>query len=170
MAANRRLPPVAAETSQTLVAPFTGTVVATPAPPDQHVAAGAAVVVIEAMKMEHEIVAEHDGTVTELNVEIGQTVEAGQRLATLSHRNGPTPVDAASEDPEAAPRRPTWRRSASAMSSGSTTAAPTPSPSATARAAAPPVRTWPTCWTRAASWSTGRSCSPPRSSGVRAES
>ena len=48
-----------------------------------------AVVVIEAMKMEHEIVAERAGTVTELNVEIGQTVEEGQRLATLSHRDGP---------------------------------------------------------------------------------
>ena len=84
-----------AETSQTLVAPFTGTVVATPAAAEEHVAAGAAVVVIEAMKMEHEIVAERAGTVTELNVEIGQTVEEGQRLATLSHRDGPTPVDTA---------------------------------------------------------------------------
>ena len=84
-----------AETSQTLVAPFTGTVVATPAAAEEHVAAGAAVVVIEAMKMEHEIVAERAGTITELNVEIGQTVEEGQRLATLSHGDGPTPVDTA---------------------------------------------------------------------------
>jgi acetyl-CoA carboxylase carboxyltransferase component len=83
-----------------LVAPFTGTVVATPAAADQDVAAGAPVVVIEAMKMEHEIVAERDGTVTELNVEIGQTVEEGQRLATLRHGNGPTPSDAAVDEPE----------------------------------------------------------------------
>jgi acetyl-CoA carboxylase carboxyltransferase component len=59
------------------------------------------VVVIEAMKMEHEIVAERAGTVTELNVEIGQTVEEGQRLATLSHGNGPTPVHATVQEPEA---------------------------------------------------------------------
>ena len=76
MAANRRLPPVPAEpeTSRTLVAPFTGTVVATPAPAEAHVAAGAPVVVIEAMKMEHEIVAERDATVAELHVGIGDTV------------------------------------------------------------------------------------------------
>ena len=59
-----------AETSHTLVAPFTGTVVATPAAADAHVTAGAPVVVIEAMKMEHEIVAERDGTVTELSVAV----------------------------------------------------------------------------------------------------
>jgi acetyl-CoA carboxylase carboxyltransferase component len=91
---------VPAETSQTLVAPFTGTVVATPAGADEDVAAGTPVVVIEAMKMEHEIVAERDGTVTELSVEVGQTVEEGQRLATLTHRNGPTASDAAADEPE----------------------------------------------------------------------
>ena len=73
-----------AETSQILVAPFTGTVVATPATAEAHVAAGAPVVVIEAMKMEHEIVAERAGTVIELRVAVGQTVEEGQSLATLS--------------------------------------------------------------------------------------
>jgi acetyl-CoA carboxylase carboxyltransferase component len=92
---------VPAETSQTLVAPFTGTVVATPAGADEDVAAGTPVVVIEAMKMEHEIVAERDGTVIELSVEVGQTVEEGQRLATLTHRNGPAPSDAAVDEPEA---------------------------------------------------------------------
>jgi acetyl-CoA carboxylase carboxyltransferase component len=105
MAANRRLPPVPADTSQTLVAPFTGTVVATPAATDDHVAAGAPVVVIEAMKMEHEIVAERDATVTELNVRIGETVEEGQRLATLSHADGPAPIDAVAPAPEATRER-----------------------------------------------------------------
>jgi acetyl-CoA carboxylase carboxyltransferase component len=84
MAANRRLPPVRAEPSQTLVAPFTGTVVATPAPAEAHVAAGAPVVVIEAMKMEHEIVAERDATVAKLHVAIGDTVTEGQPLATIT--------------------------------------------------------------------------------------
>jgi acetyl-CoA carboxylase carboxyltransferase component len=84
MVANRRLPPVPADTSQTLVAPFTGTVVATPAATDAPVAAGAPVVVIEAMKMEHEIVAEHDATVVELHVGIGDTVREGQTLATIT--------------------------------------------------------------------------------------
>jgi acetyl-CoA carboxylase carboxyltransferase component len=66
------------------VAPFAGTVVATPAATDQHVAAGTPVVVIEAMKMEHEIVAVHDATVTELHVGIGDTVQEGQTLATIT--------------------------------------------------------------------------------------
>ncbi|HEX3976038.1 MAG TPA: carboxyl transferase domain-containing protein [Solirubrobacteraceae bacterium] len=73
-----------ADTSQTLVAPFTGTVVATPAATDDHVAAGTPVIVIEAMKMEHEIVAERDATVTKLHVGIGDTVEEGQTLATIT--------------------------------------------------------------------------------------
>jgi acetyl-CoA carboxylase carboxyltransferase component len=75
---------VPADSSQTLVAPFTGTVVATPAATDARVAAGAPVVVIEAMKMEHEIVAEHDATVVELHVGIGDTVREGQTLATIT--------------------------------------------------------------------------------------
>ena len=87
------------------MAPFTGTVVATPAAADEHVAAGSPVVVIEAMKMEHEIVAERDATVTELKVRIGQTVEEGQPLATLSHRNGPVVSDAEGAGAEVAPER-----------------------------------------------------------------
>jgi acetyl-CoA carboxylase carboxyltransferase component len=105
MAANRRLPRVPAETSQTLVAPFTGTIVATLASAEEHVRAGAPVVVIEAMKMEHEIVAGHDATVLELNVEVGQTVAEGQSLAVLTGRPAATPVDAAVEEGGAAPEQ-----------------------------------------------------------------
>ncbi|MGZ4167309.1 MAG: carboxyl transferase domain-containing protein, partial [Solirubrobacteraceae bacterium] len=95
-----------ADPSQTLVAPFTGTVVATPAAADQHVAAGAPVVVIEAMKMEHEIVAARDAMVRTLNVEVGQTVEEGQALAVLGPANGPARVDAVLPEPEAPDERP----------------------------------------------------------------
>jgi acetyl-CoA carboxylase carboxyltransferase component len=84
---------VPAESSQTLVAPFTGTVVATPAGADEHVAAGAAVVVIEAMKMEHEIVAERAGTVERVHVEVGQTVQEGQALAVVADRAAAASVD-----------------------------------------------------------------------------
>ena len=70
------------------MAPFTGTVVATPALADAHVSAGTPVVVIEAMKMEHEIVAERDATVTGLHVGIGDTVTEGQALATISSDGG----------------------------------------------------------------------------------
>ena len=39
--------------------------------------------VLEAMKMENEIVAPQDGTVASINVAAGDSVEAGALLATL---------------------------------------------------------------------------------------
>ncbi len=42
------------------------------------------VVVLEAMKMEMPILSEEDGTVAEIKVEAGQTVEAEQVLVVLS--------------------------------------------------------------------------------------
>ncbi|MNY22891.1 Glutaconyl-CoA decarboxylase subunit gamma [compost metagenome] len=49
----------------------------------QAVTAGTPLVVLEAMKMETEITAPADGTVVELNVKPGQTVEGGQVLAVV---------------------------------------------------------------------------------------
>jgi acetyl-CoA carboxylase carboxyltransferase component len=68
----------------TVTAPFAGVVVAIPHASDQHVGAGTAVVVLEAMKMEHEVVAEADGVVRELAVAVGDSVEEGQLLLTLA--------------------------------------------------------------------------------------
>ena len=65
-----------------LTAPFSGTVVSTAAP-GAAVAAGEAVVVLEAMKMEHELVAEAPGTLTALHVAVGETVDEGQPVAEL---------------------------------------------------------------------------------------
>ena len=42
------------------------------------------ILVLEAMKMENEIVAPQDGTVASINVNSGATVEAGDVLATLN--------------------------------------------------------------------------------------
>ena len=50
----------------------------------QAVKKGDAVVIIEAMKMENEIVAPQDGTVASINVNKGDSVEAGQTLASLN--------------------------------------------------------------------------------------
>jgi acetyl-CoA carboxylase carboxyltransferase component len=83
-----------------LVAPFAGTVVATPAGPDSHVRAGDPVIVIEAMKMEHEVVAEHDGLVAQLSVVVGEAVSEGQGLAVLAPASGPVPATAATSEPE----------------------------------------------------------------------
>jgi acetyl-CoA carboxylase carboxyltransferase component len=88
-----------------LLAPFAGTVVSVPQGLEQPIAAGATIVVLEAMKMEHELVAERDGVLRRLEVTIGETVQEGQLLAVLGESDGPTGRgDAASAStPVAAP-------------------------------------------------------------------
>ena len=48
------------------------------------VKAGDVLVILEAMKMENEIVAPQDGTVATINVAVGDSVEPGATLATLN--------------------------------------------------------------------------------------
>lgn len=67
-----------------LLAPMPGTVVRVEAEPGAAVAEGQALIVIEAMKMEHRIVAPVAGVVAELHVRAGQQVEAGAVLAVIS--------------------------------------------------------------------------------------
>jgi acetyl-CoA carboxylase carboxyltransferase component len=67
-----------------VVAPFAGTVIALVPAGDEPVAQGTAVVVLEAMKMEHEIVSEITGRVLRLEVEVGEAVEEGQVLAVMA--------------------------------------------------------------------------------------
>lgn len=66
-----------------LVAPMPGTVSRIEVATGNHVAAGSVVIVIEAMKMEHSIVAETDSIVTDLPVAVGQAVDAGTVLIVL---------------------------------------------------------------------------------------
>jgi acetyl-CoA carboxylase carboxyltransferase component len=76
-------------TSQSrLEAPFTGTVIAVAHVAGDRVRSGEAVVIIEAMKMEHEVIAELDGVVRELAVDVGDTVEEGQLLAIVGEGTG----------------------------------------------------------------------------------
>ena len=44
---------------------------------------GDVIILLEAMKMENEIVASQDGVLASINVAVGDTVEAGDVLATL---------------------------------------------------------------------------------------
>ena len=67
-----------------MLAPFAGTVVAVWRAHDDPVSAGQALVVLEAMKMEHEVLSEIDGTVRSVDVAVGDMVEPGQRLAVLA--------------------------------------------------------------------------------------
>ena len=50
----------------------------------QAVKKGEAIISLEAMKMENDIVAPEDGTVASINVSVGDAVEAGATLATLN--------------------------------------------------------------------------------------
>jgi acetyl-CoA carboxylase carboxyltransferase component len=80
-----------------LTAPFDGTVIAVSA--DERVAAGAALVVLEAMKMEHEVIAEIGGTIRSVEVSVGDTVQEGQRLAVVADGEAPGPALAELEPP-----------------------------------------------------------------------
>jgi acetyl/propionyl-CoA carboxylase alpha subunit len=66
-----------------LLAPMPGTVVRLGAANGDLVGAGAAIVVLEAMKMEHTISAPYAGIVTDLAVTVGETVEVGTVLAIV---------------------------------------------------------------------------------------
>lgn len=68
---------------QTLKAYMSGRVVTLLVEEGQQVATGQGVLVLEAMKMENEIRAEHDGTVTKIHVQPGQAVENGNPLFEL---------------------------------------------------------------------------------------
>ena len=75
-----------------VTAPFAGVVVAVEHAPGGSVRAGGAVVVLEAMKMEHEIVAEVGGVVSRVDVAVGDAVQEGELLLVL------TPGDAAAQE------------------------------------------------------------------------
>ena len=52
--------------------------------PGQAVKRGEVVLILEAMKMENDIVAPQDGTIATVNAAAGDSVEAGAVLATLN--------------------------------------------------------------------------------------
>ncbi len=66
-----------------LVAPINGIVVSIQCKEGDKVARGAALMVIEAMKMQHTICAPHDGEVKEVPFQVGDQVQEGQPLLVL---------------------------------------------------------------------------------------
>ena len=68
-----------------IVAPLQGTVRAVNVANGASVAAGQVLCVIEAMKMENEVVAPRDGTLARVLARVGQTVEAGAMLAEYAN-------------------------------------------------------------------------------------
>lgn len=80
-----RHPDPAAQTAPgSLLAPMPGSVVRVDVAVGDTVAAGQSLLVLEAMKMEHEIVAPDAGVVTVLSVQAGAQVDAGTLLASIS--------------------------------------------------------------------------------------
>lgn len=67
-----------------VIAPMPGKIVAVKANPGDKVARGQVILVLEAMKMENDIVAPEDGTVAGINVAVGSSVESGETIATLN--------------------------------------------------------------------------------------
>ncbi len=80
----RNDPAVPASDELTVKAPFAGVVVSVAHRPDEHVLAGAPLLVIEAMKMEHEVLADAGGIIRRVEVAAGEAVEEGQALVVLS--------------------------------------------------------------------------------------
>ncbi len=65
-------------------APMPGKIVAVKASVGQAVKKGDVILILEAMKMENEIVSPQDGVLATIDVVAGQSVEAGALLATLN--------------------------------------------------------------------------------------
>ncbi len=76
--------PSAGAGSITVTAPMPGKILAVKASVGQAVKKGDVVLILEAMKMENEVVAPEDGTVASIDVAVGAAVEAGDTLATLN--------------------------------------------------------------------------------------
>lgn len=64
-------------------APMAGNILLIKVKPGDTVQTGDTLLVLEAMKMENEIVAPAQGVISEVLVEIGQSVESGQLLITM---------------------------------------------------------------------------------------
>lgn len=65
-------------------APMPGKILAVKTEVGKDVKKGDVLLVLEAMKMENEIVAPEDGTVASVDVSVGSSVESGDTLATLN--------------------------------------------------------------------------------------
>ncbi len=72
------------EGSVTVASPMPGKILSVKAEVGKNVKRGEVLMILEAMKMENEIVAPEDGTIASINAGVGDSVEAGDTLATLN--------------------------------------------------------------------------------------
>lgn len=66
-----------------VLAPLPGTVVSVNVKEGDQVKKNQVLMVLEAMKMENEIVAENEGTVTAVHIAKGDALESGQKIMTI---------------------------------------------------------------------------------------
>ena len=76
--------PAGAQGGVKITAPMPGTIVEVKVKVGDKVANGTTIAVIEAMKMENDIVADRDGVVASINVAKGDAVDTGAVVATLN--------------------------------------------------------------------------------------
>ncbi len=81
--AKKAAAPAGAKGSVTIVSPMPGKILGVKAKAGDKVSRGQVVLVLEAMKMENEIVAPQDGTIVSIDTNEGASVEAGAVLATM---------------------------------------------------------------------------------------
>lgn len=83
-AAPKAAAPAGAQGSVAVTAPMPGKILAVKAAGGQAVKKGDVIMVLEAMKMENDIVAPQDGTIASINAAVGDSVEPGATLATMN--------------------------------------------------------------------------------------
>lgn len=76
--------PVAAAGAETVSSPMPGNILSVAVTPGQAVKSGELLLVLEAMKMENEILAPRDGVVAQVAVAKGATVNTGDTLVVLN--------------------------------------------------------------------------------------
>jgi len=76
--------PSAGGNDEKIEAPIQGTILSVTAPAGTSVKKGQILAILEAMKLENEIVSPFDGTVTSVLIKEGQVVDSGTLLMTIS--------------------------------------------------------------------------------------